>query len=120
MPPELGSYGTTPPPLFINFEDECVGSQPLYTQGIVVSRIEADKIFVSHWQVHTHFDGTQLLEQFEEAKHTQNFEVSFSNEHELLADENLNGNDPLLKAHLTQKLRYLQQGLDKVQQHVPY
>ncbi len=67
----IGSYGVQPGPALSSYEDECVGSSPLALQGIVVTRIEGDKVLVSDWHITSHFEGQQTLEQFEEAKHNQ-------------------------------------------------
>lgn len=120
MHPEIGSYGSDSPIIVNNFEDECVGSQPSCSSGIVVNRVEGEKVFVCNWQLQTHFQGKQLLEQFEEAKHSQRFDVSFSDEYELSDEESLNGNDPMLKKLLANKLLRSQQGLYQIMHLVPY
>ncbi len=103
--PEIGSYGLTPGQPLSSYEDECVGSTPLALQGIVVTRIEGDRVLVSDWHISTHFEGAQTLEQFEEAKHNQDFDFTFSAERELKAEEQLDGTDPMLKDHLRRKLK---------------
>ena len=101
---DIGSYGVSPGQPLSSYEDECVGSVPQALGGIVVTRIEDDKVFVSDWSINSHFEGEQTLEQFEEAKHNQNFDAIFSNEHELREDECLDGNDSILKEQLRKKL----------------
>tara|TARA_R110000868_G_scaffold195530_1_gene441192 strand:- start:158 stop:484 length:327 start_codon:yes stop_codon:yes gene_type:complete len=103
-PLDIGSYGVAPSQPLSGYEDECVGSTPQALQGIVVTRIEGDKVFVSDWSINSHFEGEQTLEQFEEAKHNQDFDAVFSNEHELREDECLDGTDSMLKAQLRRKL----------------
>ena len=88
-----------------SFEDECVGSSPHSKEGIVVTRIEGEKVYVCDWHVNSHFQGEQVLEKFEEAKHHQNFEFTFSSERELQEDEYIGGVDPILKAQLRKKLK---------------
>ncbi len=101
---EIGSYGVSRTHAMSTYEDECVGSGPQVQQGIVVSRIEGDTVMVSDWFITTNFEGEHTLEQFEESKHNQEFDFAFSNEHELMAEEVLDGNDPQLKEHLRQHL----------------
>ena len=102
---DIGSFGVKPGQPLSSYEDECVGSSPLALQGIVVTRIEGDKVLVSDWHITSHFEGEHTLEQFEEAKHNQDFDVAFSNEHELGEDEHLDGTDPVLKEQLRKKLK---------------
>lgn len=59
---------------------------------------------VSDWHITSHFEGADTLEQFEEAKHNQDFDAVFSNEHELKTGELLDGTDPALKEQLRKKL----------------
>ena len=101
----IGSYGVAPGQLLSSYEDECVGSSPQALRGIVVTRIEGDKVLVRDWHITSHFEGEHTLEQFEEAKHNQNFEFAFSDERELEADERLDGTDPLLKKQLCKNLK---------------
>ena len=100
----IGSYAVESEKPLSSFEDECVGSTPLALRGIVVTRIEGDKVLVSDWHISSHFEGVQTLEQFEEAKHNQDFDFSFSAERELGEDERLDGTDPILKQQLRKKL----------------
>ncbi len=100
----IGSYGLAPGQPLSSYEDECVGSTPHALGGIVVTQIEGDKVFVSDWHIKSHFEGEHTLEQFEEAKHNQDFDAVFSNEHELREDECLDGTDPILKEQLRKKL----------------
>ena len=101
----IGSYGVQPGPALSSYEDECVGSSPLALQGIVVTRIDGDKVLVSDWHITSHFEGQQTLEQFEEAKHNQDFDFTFSPERELKQDEALDGTDPILGEQLRKKLK---------------
>ncbi len=100
----IGSYGVKSGPALSSYEDECVGSSPLALQGIVVTRIEGDTVLVSDWHITSHFEGQQTLEQFEEAKHNQDFDFTFSPERELKPDEALDGTDPILGEQLRKKL----------------
>lgn len=102
---DIGSYGVAAGQPLSSFEDECVGSTPQALRGIVVSRIEGDKVLVSDWHVTSHFEGEHTLEQFEEAKHNQDFDITFSSERELREDERLDGTDPTLKQQLRKKLK---------------
>lgn len=76
-----------------SFEDECVGSAPAFIEGIIVSRIEAERIYVREWRINSHFTGEQALEQFEEAKNIQNFDFTFSNEWEIQKGDTFDGCD---------------------------
>ena len=103
--PDVGSYGVAqghPPSAY---EDECVGSSPLALRGIVVARIEGDKVLVRDWAITSHFEGSQSLEKFEEAKHNQDFDVRFSDERVCGEDDQLDGTDSVLKEHLRKKLK---------------
>lgn len=101
---EIGNYGVSRTHAMSTYEDECVGSGPQVQQGIVVSSILGETVMVSEWQISTDIGGEHTLEQFEESKHNQEFDFEFFNEHELMADEHLEGTDPLLKQHLRQHL----------------
>ena len=85
----IGSYGVKSEQALSSFEDECVGSSPLALRGIAVTRIKGDKVLVSDWHISSHFEGEHTLEQFEEAKHNQDFDFTFSPERELEEDERL-------------------------------
>ena len=103
------------------FEDECVGNSPGAIQGIVVTRIEADKVFVSDWNISSHFVGDNVLEQFEEAKNSQNFEFSFRNERALREEDCLDGVDPVLKQQLRKQClpgQSLESNLGKLKQAI--
>lgn len=102
---DIGSYAVTSGQIPGQFEDGCVGSSPQSLSGIVVSRIEGEKVFVSEWHITSHFEGAQTLEQFEEAKLRHDFEFTFSAERELREGEKLEGADPLLKEQLRRKLK---------------
>ena len=102
---DIGSYGVASGQPLSSYEDECVGSTPQAISGIVVTAIEGDKVLVSDWHITSHFEGEHTLEQFEEAKHRQDFDVAFSNEHDLGEDEHLDGTDPILKEQLRKKLK---------------
>jgi hypothetical protein len=104
---DIGSYSEKPGQALNSYEDECVGSAPLAREGIVVTRIESDKVRVRDWHISSHFEGEHTLEQFEEAKHNQDFDITFSPERELKEDESLDGTDPVLKDHLRQKLKLI-------------
>ena len=96
----IGSYGVTGGAALHGFEDECVGNCPQAFEGVVVTRIEGEKVFVCDWHISSHFKGENVLEQFEEAKTYQNFAFSFSTERELLKADNLDGSDPVLQQKL--------------------
>ncbi|MCZ6828925.1 MAG: hypothetical protein O7F73_04955 [Gammaproteobacteria bacterium] len=104
---DIGSYGVKPGQPLSSYEDECVGSSPLALQGIVVTRIEGDKVLVSDWHITSHFEGEHTLEQFEEAKHNQDFQFTFSLERELKEDERLDGTDLILKEQLRKRLKLI-------------
>ncbi len=104
---DIGSYGAQPGQPLSSYEDECVGSSPLALQGIVVTRIEGDKVLVRDWHIISHFEGKQTLEQFEEAKHNQDFDFTFSPERELNADDALDGTDPMLREQLRKQLKLI-------------
>lgn len=101
---DVGSYGTKAANLLSQYEDECVGSCPPSCEGIVVSRIEDGRVYVSDWHISGGFQGEQLLEQFEEAKHNQDFAFEFSSERELREDDRLDGADPVLQKQLRKQL----------------
>jgi len=103
--PDIGSYGVAPESALSSFEDDCVGSIPHARSGIVVTRIEGDKVLVRDWHIASHFEGEHVLEQFEEAKHAQAFNFTFSDERELQAGERLDGTDPILMEQLRKKLK---------------
>lgn len=103
--PDIGSYGVAQCHTPSAYEDECVGSSPLALRGIVVARIEGDKVFVRDWAITSHFEGSQSLEKFEEAKHNQDFDVRFSDERMRGEEDQLDGTDPVLKEHLRKKLK---------------
>jgi hypothetical protein len=103
--PDIGSYGVAQGQLLSTFEDECVGSSPQAARGIVVTRVDGDKMFVRDWTITSHFEGKQSLEKFEEAKHNQDFDVTFSDERERTEDDHLDGTDPILKERLRKKLK---------------
>ena len=102
---DIGSYGVAPGQPLSSYEDECVGSSPLALGGIVVTRIEGDKVLVRDWHITSHFEGEHTLEQFEEAKHNQDFDFAFSLERVLKEDERLDGTDPILREQLRKKLK---------------
>ena len=104
---DIGSYALESGQALSSYEDECVGSSPLALRGIVVTRIVGDKVLVSDWHITSHFEGEQTLEQFEEAKHNQDFDFTFSLERELKADEHLDGTNPILKKQLRNKLKLI-------------
>ncbi|NRB38758.1 MAG: hypothetical protein HRU20_09875 [Pseudomonadales bacterium] len=119
MNTEIGSYGVVNHGLLSSFEDDCVGSQPLLTAGIVVSRIDGEKIYVSDWTLKAEFNGEQRLEKFEEAKHNQAFNFSFAGERELKAGDVLDGDDNTLKIQLSKKLlaqKGANSGVEKIRQ----
>jgi hypothetical protein len=101
--PDIGSYGVAPGQPLSTYEDECVGSRPPALGGIVVTRIDGDKVLVREWTITSHFAGKQSLERFEEAKHNQDFDVTFSDERERRKDDHLDGTDPILKEQLRKK-----------------
>ena len=103
--PDVCNYGVAQGQPLSTYEDECVGSRPQALRGIVVTRIEGDKMLVRDWAITSHFEGEQSLEQFEEAKHNQDFDVTFSDERELRENESLNGTYPRLKEQLRKKLK---------------
>ena len=96
----IGSFGVTRGAALRGFEDECVGNSPEAIEGIVVTRLEDQKVFVCDWHINAHFEGSGALEQFEEAKNSQNFDYTFSGERELQKDESLDGTDPVLMNQL--------------------
>ena len=104
---DIGSYAVTPGQPLSLYEDECVGSSPLAQRGIVVTRIEGDKVFLRDWHINSHFEGEHTLEQFEEAKHNQDFDFNFSPERERSEDEHLDGTDPTLRKQLRNKLKLI-------------
>lgn len=113
---EVGSYGVAAGVLLSSFEDECVGHSPQAFEGIVVTRIDAEKVFVCDWHISAHFEGEHTLEQFEEAKNSQEFNFSFSGERELQAGECLDGTDPVLKQQLRKQWQQNQPAIEKLKQ----
>ncbi len=116
---DIGSYGVNQNIPLNPCEDDCVGSPPPFIEGIVVSRIKDERVYVCSWIINSHFKGPQTLRQFEEAKHTQDFDFNFSGERELQEDERLNGEDPILKEKLRKKLILSQKtesNIDKLKQ----
>ncbi len=109
MYPEIGSYGVSPATRISTYEDECVGSGPLDVEGIIVTRVDGEKVFVRDWHINSYFEGDKSLKQFEETKHSQSFDFSFSNERELKEEEQLNGADSILRGQLCKKLEAEQQ-----------
>ena len=105
QPMEFGSYGINDRVAMSRYEDESVGSGPQALSGIVAVRIEDGRVFVRDWQISAHFHGEQSLEKFEEAKHHQDFDFTFSEERELRPEENLDGEDPVLKDQLRRHLK---------------
>ena len=103
--PDIGSYGVAQGQPLSAYEDECVGSSPQALRGIVVARIDGDKVLVRDWTITSHFEGEQSLEQFEEAKHKQDFDVRFSDERERREEDQLDGTDPILRQQLRKKLK---------------
>ena len=103
--PDIGSYGVAQQQAQITYEDECVGSSPQALGGIVVTHIEDGKVLIRDWSITSHFEGDHSLERFEEAKHNQDFEITFSEEREQKEDDHLNGTDPRLKEQLRKKLK---------------
>ena len=104
---DIGSYGVEPGQALSSYEDECVGSSPLALCGLVVTHIEGDEVLVRDWHITSHFEGEHTLEQFEEAKHKQDFDFAFSAERELKEDESLDGTDPVLREQLRKKLKLI-------------
>ena len=104
-PMEFGSYGISDRVAMSCYEDESVGSGAQALSGIVAVRVEDDRIFVRDWQISVHFDGEQSLEKFEEAKHHQDLNFTFSDERELRPEESLDGTDPVLKDQLRRHLK---------------
>jgi len=103
----IGSYGVGTASLLSSFEDECVGSPPAFSEGIVVSRFEGEAVYIRDWHVTAHFTGELALEHFEEAKNHQDFDFTFSSEREIQEGEMLDGDDPVLQKHLKSKLEEL-------------
>jgi len=101
----IGSYGVTGGAALHGFEDECVGNCPQAFEGVVVTRFEDKKVFVRDWHINSHFKGNNVLEQFEEAKNSQNFEFSFSSERAMLNADHLDGSDPVLQQKLLNQWR---------------
>ena len=62
---------------------------------------------VRDWHISSHFEGKHTLEQFEEAKHNQDFDFTFSPERELKEDEALDGTDPMLSKQLRKQLKLI-------------
>ena len=103
----IGSYGIGTGSLLGSFEDECVGSPPAFSEGIVVSRFEGERVYIRDWHINSHFTGEQALEHFEEAKNNQDFDFTFSSEREIQEGEILDGDDPILQKQLKSKLEEL-------------
>ena len=103
-PLQIGCYGVEPGLVLNAFEDECVGNLPTARKGIIVTKVEDDRVLVREWKVRFHFEGEHALEHFEEAKHNQQFDFSFSDERELEENESLDGSDPMLRKQLCRKL----------------
>lgn len=103
----IGSYGVGTASLLSSYEDECVGSPPAFSEGIVVSRMDGEKVYVRDWHITSHFTGEHALEQFEEAKNHQAFDFTFSSEREIHEGEMLDGDDPVLQKQLKSKLEEL-------------
>ncbi|TQV84038.1 hypothetical protein FKG94_05065 [Exilibacterium tricleocarpae] len=103
-PLAVGSYGLKDAVYRDNFEDEHVGSEPAFSEGVVVTRVTDDKVFVRDWRIAGDTGGPAGLEHFEEAKHTCDFNFVFSHERELTGDDSFNGDDPVLRAQLIRKL----------------
>lgn len=99
-----GSYGIKPLEHTSIYEDEHVGGLPPFVEGVVVTRVSEDKVFVREWKIHSHFEGKDCLEKFEEAKHNYDFEFEFSHEREQSNNDIFDGSDPRLKAQLMKKL----------------
>jgi len=103
----IGSYGVGTGSLLGSFEDECVGSPPAFSEGIVISRMEGERIYIRDWHITSHFTGEQALEHFEEAKNNQNFDFTFSAEREVQEGDIFDGDDPALQKQLKSKLKNL-------------
>ncbi len=103
----IGSYGVGTASLLSSFEDECVGSPPAFSEGIVVSRFEGEKVYIRDWHIKSHHTGEHALEHFEEAKNHQDFDFNFSKEREIKEGEMLDGDDPVLQKQLKSKLEKL-------------
>jgi hypothetical protein len=106
----IGSYGVGTQSLLGSYEDECVGSPPAFSEGIVVSRMEGEKVYVRDWHIQAHFTGEQALEHFEEAKNHQQFDFAFSDEREAQDGDIFDGDDPILQKQLKSKLEGLASG----------
>ena len=103
-PLSIGSYGLIPATHSSIYEDEYVGSQPPYSQGVVVTRVADKKIFVRDWHINSHFNGHDCLKKFEEAKHKCEFTFAFSHEREHVGSDPFDGTDSVLKAQLIKQL----------------
>jgi len=103
--PLVGNYGVLTSSLLSSFEDECVGRPPDFIEGVVVSRVEGEKIYVRDWCINSHFTGEQALEKFEEAKNNQDFDFTFSSEREIKKSDTFNGADPVLQKQLRRQLK---------------
>jgi len=106
----IGSYGVGIASLLSSFEDECVGSPPAFSEGIVVSRFEGETVYIRDWHISSHHTGEHALEHFEEEKNQQRFDFSFSSEREIQEGEMLDGDDPVLQKQLKIKLEELPSG----------
>lgn len=104
----IGSFGIAPNSLLSSFEDECVGSPPAFSEGIVISRMEGDKIYVRDWHINFHSTAEHALEHFEEVKNHQDFDFTFSSEREIKEGEIIDGDDPVLQKQLKTKLEELE------------
>lgn len=102
---EIGSYGAIAPAASSLFEDEGVGNELVSSNGIVVSRIENDDIYVREWSIGSHFEGADALEKFEEARQQYAFDFTFSLERIMTDNDTLDGADAVLKQQLKKQLK---------------
>ena len=58
-------------------------------------------MLVRDWTITSHFEGKQSLEKFEEAKHNQDFDVTFSDKRERTEGDHLDGTAECVNANET-------------------
>ena len=104
---ETGHYGVIQQTPVSKFEDEGVGHALVPTLGIVVTRVQGDEVYVREWSVCAHFEGTDALEKFSEARQHYDFDFKFKEERNMTDNDCLDGQDELLKQRLLTQLKRL-------------
>ena len=70
-----------------------------------MSRIEDDDVYLREWSISTHFEGTNALEKFEEARQRYDFDFKFSPERTMADSDELDSGDVVLKQQLKKQLK---------------